>query len=216
MSNRIEPLRLLLALGADPSNPDAGGWTALLFAVAGSGTDEILDALLEAGADPKVTHASSGLTPLEGAARNSNAYAISQLITHGADPNAVLPGRLLLPLYYAIEEQSEDCVRALLANGADARFRFEGDWTPMLYAVQKGNIDIVRQLRAAGASIGDICKPEGWSALHLAAKEGHRVTVRWLLDEGVDSKKRDADGKIALDYADAGGHLTIASILRRV
>jgi ankyrin repeat protein len=213
MSNQIEALRLLLALGANPSDPDAGAWTALNFAVVGSNRD-LIDSLLEAGADPNVGQASSGLTPLESAARDSNAYAVAQLITHGADPNAV-PSRGLTPLYFGIQEQSEDCVRALLSNGANARFRFKGDWTPMLYAVQTGNLDIVKQLRAAGASVVDVCKPEGWSPLHIAAKEGHRVIVRWLLEEGVDSKRRDADGKTAFDYADAGGHQTVASILRR-
>ena len=211
MSNRIEALRLLLALGANPSNPDAGGWTALLFAVAGSKRD-VLDALLEAGADPKVAHASSGLTPLESAARYSNAYAVAQLIAHGADPNAMPPSQLT-PLYYAIQEQSEDCVRVLFSNGANATCRFKGDWTPMLYAVQTGNIDIVRQLRTAGASVDDVCTPEGWSPLHIAAKEGHRVVVKWLLKEGVDIERKDADGKNALDYAKATGQQTIASIL---
>lgn len=212
MSGRVEALRLLIALGADPSKPDAGGWIALMFTTAGSGNYDALDALLEAGADPKVAH-TSGLTPLESAARSGDDIAITKLITHGADPNAV-PTSGFTALYYAIQEQSEKSVQVLLSNGADASFRFKGNWTPMLCAIQTGNINIVKQLRAAGASVNDICQPENWSAAHIAAKGGHRVVVRWLLQEGVDTKSRDTDGKTADYYAEAEGHHIVATILR--
>lgn len=212
MSGRVESVNLLVALGADPSKPDAGGWTPLNFAAAGTGTNGILDALLEAGADPKVAHV-SGLTPLEAAARNGDDVTITKLIAHGADPNEIPPSGLT-PLYFAIQEQSEQSVQALLSNGADANIRYDGDWTPILYAVDTGNIDIVRHLRGAGASLEDVCKPEGWTAAHIAAKGGHRVVVRWLLQEGVDTSKKDAGGKTADYYAEVEGHHIVGTILR--
>lgn len=216
LSKKIEALRLLLALGANPSDPDAGGWTALCFAVVGQGQSarDVLDALLEAGADPKVG-GSSGLTPLEAAARGSNDYAITKLIEYGANPNTI-PASGRSPLYFAIEEQSEESVKALLSKGADVHIPFEGSWTPMLCAVKTGNIEILKLLKAAGARVDEVCTPEKWSALHVAAKEGHRVTVRWLLENGVGKESKDAQGRTAQDLAVAAGHQTIASILSRV
>lgn len=215
LSKQIEAVRLLLALGANPSEPDAGGWTALLFAVTGTGATgrEVLDALLEGGADPTIA-GSSGLAPLEAAARGSNDYAIKRLIECGANPNKVPPSGQT-PLFFAIQEQSEECVRALLSKGANVNVRFKGDWTPLLCAVETGNIDILKLLRAAEARVDDVCMPEKWSLLHIAAKEGHRVAVRWLLEQGVDKGRKDTEGKTALELAEAAGHQTVASILRK-
>lgn len=211
-AGRADAVRLLAALGADPLKPDAGGWIPLMICVAGSRDDDVLEALLEAGADPNLAN-SSGLTPLEGAARAGHDTKISKLIAYGADPNAV-PLTGFTPLYYAIEEQSEKTVQALLSNGADASYKCKGDWTPMLAAMKTGNFEIAKQLRASGAGLDDICQPEGWSAAHIAAKGGHRVIVRWLLQEGANIKRKDADGKTADYYAEKEGHHIVATILR--
>lgn len=220
MTNRIEVLTLLLAFGADPLARHAERWTPLCFAITSSDQDAKdrarLDALLEVGADPKITHI-SGLTPLESAARAGDAYTAEKLIAHGASPNEKLAGDLT-PLYFAIQAQSESCVKALLDNGADPNATFPGDWTPILYGAEIGNLDILRQLKATGASLSPSrrCRPERWSALHLAAQAGHRAVVKWLLEEGgggADRELRDVAGKTALDLAIAGRHSAVVIAL---
>jgi ankyrin repeat protein len=81
---------------------------------------------------------------------------------------------------------------------------------------RRGIFEICRALRKAGAGLGvEDVSEEGYTALHIVARGNHCVVMRWLLQEGVDTKLRDKGGKTALEYAEEGGQGTIAGILRR-
>jgi serine/threonine-protein phosphatase 6 regulatory ankyrin repeat subunit B len=49
--------------------------------------------------------------------------------------------------------------------------------------------------------------------LHLAAKEGHVVIVRLLLDNGFDIDVKDKHGSTPLELAVRGGHMTVIRLL---
>lgn len=192
----VEMINLLLALGADPSAKDAGGWVPLYFAIWEEPNTDVLEALLEAGANPNVP-SQDLVYPIEGAARKGNAFATRLLLDHSADPNMTM--RDFDPaLYHAIASGSLETVRALVDGGASCTVRFKDGWTPMLLAAKKGDHEMGRVLKAKGADLNDTTA-EGLTPLHIAGMNGSRVFFKWLLEEGVDRNARDAQGRTAFD-----------------
>ena len=66
-----------------------------------------------------------------------------------------------------------------------------------------------------GAYVNDVNSYEE-TALILAAKNGHTSIVRILLKHGADPMLVDAEGKNALQNAEAAGHKEIIEILKKV
>lgn len=54
---------------------------------------------------------------------------------------------------------------------------------PLLVAAEASDLMLVDSLLAAGADV-NLSSPEGWSALSLAAKQGHEEVLLRLLDKG--------------------------------
>ena len=196
----VEQTNLLLALGADPSLVDAGGWVPLWLAIHGEDKEnETLEALLEASADPNVR---GGLPffPLELAARNGNSSATRRLLAYNAEPNLSMAG-IDPPLYFAIISGSLETVRALADNGADCKARFMNGWTPMMLTAKTGDHEMGRILQSKGVSLNETTS-EGLTPLHIAAMSGSRVFYKWLLEEGADKNVKDARGKKASELID--------------
>ena len=53
----------------------------------------------------------------------------------------------------------------------------------------------------------------GWTALHLAAREGHLVVVKLLLDSGASARSRNDHGRVPLWYAAAEGRQEVLALL---
>ena len=87
----VEPTRLLLANGLDPSATATDGTTPLHFAATNGGA-EVSRLLLEAGANPNPING-DGMSPLHYAAPEGGAALIRVLLEHGADPNIPDPDR---------------------------------------------------------------------------------------------------------------------------
>lgn len=191
----LEMVRLVLALGANPSKVDAGKWYALHFALQGAGSKgALLDELLEAGADVN-TPSQSLLYPIDVAAREGDASSIRKLLSRGALPDPPAEGADS-PLYHAIELGSGECVTALLDAGARIDVTFKDGWTPIMLAAKQGDHEIGKILANKGATItGE--SPEGLTALHVAAMNGNRVFYKWLIVAGADKHARDAQGRTA-------------------
>jgi ankyrin repeat protein len=51
--------------------------------------------------------------------------------------------------------------------------------------------------------------------LILAAKNAHTAVVKILLKHGADTSLLDAEGKSALQYAEAAGHKEISELLKK-
>lgn len=193
----IEITNLLLALGANPSLVDAGGWAPLFCAIHDDSSNvDVLEALLEAGADPNIP-SQSLLTPIALAARNGNPSAIRKLLEYNADPNLSCSG-LEPPLYHAIVSGNLETVKALVDEGARCTIRFKDGWTPMMLAAKQGDHEMGRLLQAKGAGLNERTTEE-LTPLHVAAMNGSRIFFKWLLHEGANKDARDARGRTASD-----------------
>lgn len=92
-----------------------------------------------------------------------------------------------------------EMVRRLLIQGAEANP--QGDWTPLVYAAAKGSVEISRLLLAYGAQINAIADSNGLTALMMAAREGHRDLVAFLLANEADPNLKSHAGVTALAAA---------------
>lgn len=196
LKGNLEMINLVLALGANPSAVDAGGWVPLHFAVSkGPSNEEVLDVLLEAEADVN-TPSQSTLYPIDAAARDGHAGAIRKLLARGADPNPVDIATMDPPLYHAIEAGSVESVTVLLENDAKCEVTFKNGWTPMMLAAKQGDHEIGKLLFAKEISIKE-AGVEGLTPLHIAAENGNRVFYKWLMEKGANSNAKDVKGRTA-------------------
>jgi len=210
LARRIDTVKILLKSGANPNGHDKFGFAPLLVA---SDDDQLVGLLIAAGADHR-----SGLfgktTTLHFAARRGNLPLVERLLALNM-PVDLPDGSAVTPLSEAIEGQEEAVVSRLLSLGANPNHVMETTWTCVLQAAKIGNVNILKLLLQHGADKHSFCRPEKWTALHIASSEGHRLAVKLLLDAGWEVNVRDVTGATPLDLAGDAGHTAIVEILRR-
>lgn len=112
----------------------------------------------------------------------------------------------MTPLAHAVQEDLIEIVKILLQNGAKAHIGNKGKNkgnTPFLIACydnKKNALSILKLLYQHNVSIHQ-ADGNGFNGLIKAAIKGHEKIAQWLLDEGIDTKLVDLDGKTALDHA---------------
>jgi ankyrin repeat protein len=205
---------LFLAAGMDANTAiDREGNTALMVA-ANNGRTEVVDELVQAGANVNVTNR-QGVSPLMRAATQEDVALVKKLIAAKADLNqkdsrgetalsfAAARGRretvtLLLDsgaqpeaidrAFVAAAESGEpEIARLLLDRGADVR-KVGGEALVKAIA-QSGRSDRVDDnVKFILSVVGDGSAQDanGWSAVHLAAREGNAALLRLLLERGAD------------------------------
>lgn len=85
------------------------------------------------------------------------------------------------------------------------------DLPPFHDAARSGDVKKVRELLAEGQDVN--AKHKGYSALYLAAWQGHADVVEVLLDGGAEINDRTPEGGTALQYAAESGHEDIVRLL---
>jgi hypothetical protein len=162
----------------------------------------------------------------------NDAGTIKALLARGLDPNLIEPERGDTGLIFSLRENSMDAFNALLnAQGTDIEAKaMNGDnalmiacykgnkpavealiakgaevnrpgWAPLHYAAAIGNNEIVQILLDHSAYI-DAESPNRTTPLMMAARSGHILTVKLLLDEGADATLKNDLGMTAIDFAE--------------
>jgi ankyrin repeat protein len=184
----LAAVRFLLEENADVHAKTTNGWTPLhVAAMAYSGEPEaveIVKALLAKGADVNA-RANDGLTPLHIAARCGKSALLDCLLESGAEPRAAMAdGRTPL---------------SIVARNA---------WD------EAGQTRMLDALLAKGVNVNNACASDGYTALHIAARNGNEKLIEYLLAKGADVKATTAEhGYTALHLAAIHGHMEAAKLL---
>jgi ankyrin repeat protein len=199
----------LLRAGAAVNATNQLGVTPLYLACE-NGSGRMVARLLRAGASANVS-LPSGESALMTAARSGSAEAVKALLAKGAEVNAREKLEGQTALMWAVSQRHPDVVTALIEGGADVRARsrirqevvvtargasagdedtawanaLEGGYTPILFAARVGDIESAQLLLASGAEINDT-RPDGATALVVAAHSGHEAFGTFLLKRGAD------------------------------
>ena len=169
----------------------------------------------------------------------NNAAGVRSLLQRGFDPNTVEPERGDSGLILALREKAmrvfdvllntpginleirarngdtalmlaafkvnRPALEALLAKGAEVN---QTGWTALHYAAASGNNDIVQLLLDHFAYI-DAESPNKTTPIMMAARSGHILTVKLLLEEGADATLKNDAGMTAIDFANKFNHKDI-------
>ncbi len=150
--------------------------------------------------------------PVHDAARDGDLGRVKGLV--GREPGLVraTDEHRFTPLHWAAARGHLDVMVFLIDHGADANARNDRGMTPIHLAEDSRKellvflVDHGADARARGEG--------GWTALHAAAQGGHRDSVEFLLDRGLDVNAR-CDGPFGtpLTLAAANGRREVAELL---
>lgn len=154
--------------------------------------ERLLQWFLEQGADPNLPGRKFGTTALEAAALHSTPQIIDLLIQYGAKLESCYP------LHRAVRRRDSD----------------------------PASIEMIAHLLKLGVDINGIeprrgtMRPRGYfgdslgTPLQLAAKEGKRERLVFLLKEGADKSLKNLGGDTALSWAEKAGKSEMIELLR--
>jgi ankyrin repeat protein len=220
----------LLNAGASVKPVTRIGGMSPLFMAARHGDARVIDALLKAGADAREANA-NGTTVLMMASASGNAAAVKLLLDRGADVNATDVTNGQTALMFAAARNSQDAIKALLERGADPRVttkvfklerpRVDADGNPLPPPAPPARKEGPREKPAAASGPrrgGDrtfgAAVIGGMTALHFAAREGHKAAVRTLVAGGADVNLVTAGERTSpMVEAIINGHLDLARLL---
>jgi len=153
--------------------------------------------LLKRGMDPNTSEPTRGETGLMIAARENSMKVFKLLLAHPDTKIDFMAGNGDTALMIAAYKANKPAVEALLAK--DAQVNRPG-WTALHYAAAAGSNEIVSLLLEHYAYI-DAESPNRTTPIMMAARGGHILTVKLLLDEGADAMLKNDAGMTAIDFA---------------
>jgi ankyrin len=221
----LESAKLLVVAGADVNDADAWGVSATTLA-AHSGFADVVAFLLDKGADPN--RDGPGFTALHAAIMRRDDKMVADLLDHGA--NASLPLKTwtptrrsshdwnfvpdfvgATPFWMAARFDEPDVMRMLLAHGADPKFIHHGDHVVESRTAKSGYETRTEISTAVMAAVG-FGGGAAWVDLPRARRESQTLeAVKLAVEAGVDVNAAAADGRTALDAAQA---LKQASVIK--
>jgi len=118
-------------------------------------------------------------------------------------------------LHRAASRGHLNAVALLLDHGAKVDATDGEDVTPLILASYRGQTDVVKLLLERGAAVNAREKRNGLSSLSHAVGRGEKELVSVLLAHGADPLLKDADGRTALERAEANGASEIVALLKQ-
>ncbi|KFH47624.1 Ankyrin repeat domain-containing protein-like protein [Hapsidospora chrysogenum ATCC 11550] len=173
--------------------------------------------LLLAGTGANVNcHIKDGTTPLIAAVQNGHAAVIRVLIDRNADPNLgsdpTNPGNKR-PMWHAVCRERVASVKALVEKGAEWDYVERNHMTPLEMATSMGSMQIFKYLVGMARIDKRIDDPRGIRLLHLAAAQGHKAAVKYLLGLGYSVDAPDETGLTPLRRAVINERSDVAKFL---
>ena len=221
----LDSARLLVAAGASVNDTDAWGVSAVTLA-AHSGFTPLVELLLDKGADPSAMRA--GFAPIHEAFMRRDEAMVAALLAHGADANAVLqtwtPTRRssddwnfapelvgATPFWLAARFAEPGVMRLLLSSGADPTFVHHGDrMVEGRGEAFQHRPDVTTALMAATGMGGG----RAWVQPPRLEREPLTLeAVKLTVELGVDVNAANADGRTALDGAQALKYESVVAYL---
>lgn len=202
-------VKFLLEAGADHSIIDDLHETPMHQAAI-TGNCEAVNLLLDAGASPH-GRGRDGSTPIHMAAWNGHTDALELLINAGAGIHSV-DEMGQTPLHVAANHGAGPAtLQILLKAGGDINARSNSGETPLLAA--GGYDDMVEFLVQEGADL-EIADNNGMTALHIAARDGVRSQVQYILDTNrFDVNGKTKDGMTSLHFASTKSYCEDVTLL---
>lgn len=170
---------------------------------------EFVPMLLKAGADPNVTGNFED-TALMYAINIRDIELIKMLIKYGADVN-LKNRRNEMALTLCIYREDVEVARILLDAGADPNSE-TNDSFPLLLATYDGHLSVIQLLIKYGCNVRQ-ANSLGYTALHIAAWNGHESCVKEFLKAQALHDTQAADKNTPLALAAHGNHLNVIEIL---
>ena len=167
-----DALRALVKAKAGLNDADADRRSAVVTAVE-YGATSCLQIFVLAKAD--LTSTQNGWTPACAAAQNGDGSMLHLLIQHKASVD------MQAPIAWAAKRGHVGAVHLLLLAKADVEAPHCHNYTPLITAANHGHVDVMLLLLQAKADAITCIPITGWSALSVAACEGHAAAVRCLL-----------------------------------
>ncbi len=152
------------------------------------------------------------------AVQQGNAAVVRTCIDQGYDVNWQDNYGLSL-LNYAADQGNLEIVQGLVAAGADVNYADPWGMTSLHAALKSGHDAVVQDLLAHGAAV-NVATTSGtyrkFTPLHTAVYFGtvQLDTLELLLQNGADVTPKDAQGRTALQIAEAQGWDEAAALLR--
>lgn len=218
---------MLLAAGAAPNAVSKMDGATALHKAAQKGHVDGMERLIAAGADVGLKDVES-MSPLMWATQGKSLQAARLLIVHGADletriklganlENASREG--LTVLHKAVGAGDLPFARLFLEMGANVDSVGIHGVKAVQRASARGDAHMVQLLIDYGADVGEAVGAEGWTALHWAARYGHRGVAQMLIAKGAWAGQRTTSdggggghggaGETARELALRHGHLDV-------
>lgn len=166
--------------------------------------------------------------PQNASERNANGQSLLHHAAHGGDLGvleSLLGAGLAVnradrdgrtPLHFAVTKTHRDAARLLLERGATIDRADAGGSTVLHVAAERNDAELLRLLLAhARAPATDVRDTAGNTPLHYAAAWGRVENVRLLLAAGARRGLRNAEGRTALDLAEASGRRRVVELFTR-
>jgi ankyrin repeat protein len=148
------------------------------------------------------------------AAAQGNVGRMTELLDK-VSVDARLEGDGETALHRAASRGHVQATALLLDRGAKVDAADGEGVTPLVLAAYRGHADVVKLLLERGAYVNAQEKRNGLSSLSHAVGRGDKELVAVLLKHGADPSLKSADGRTALDRAEANGATEIVALLRQ-
>ena len=140
-----------------------------------------------------------GKTKLMDAAHGGDKAALQAALAAG-DKLTDVDASGWTPLMYAASSYGDSVVSAMVKAAVDVNARSKRGETALMASAAMGMAD--EDLLSAGADVNAV-NDVGMTALMLLVQHGSPDEIRTLLKAGADARKKDSEGRTALDYLNA-------------